>query len=318
MLIATWNLENFFLPGGKFGPRDAATYEAKLASLAAGITELSPDLLAVQEVGDPQALDELADLTGGTWHRALSEYPDDRGTRVGFLSRLPLTTIADTVAFHERMRPVQSDDSSVLTSQAGRGVLAVRVEPDGGPPIDAAVCHLKSKLLSYPGGRSHPRDEEERARFGGYAMFRRTAEAVALRALANRLLEGDGREKTVVVLGDLNDGASAATSQILCGPSGSELGTAGFNRPDHGDGSRLWNLAPLIPAGRRHSRIHAGRPELIDHILVSHRLVFGVEAVGTGVSDTAPYSLPSIDDDPLSRRDATEPDHAPVWVRLYA
>ena len=32
----------------------------------------------------------------------------------------------------------------------------------------------------------------------------------------------------------------------------------------------MWNLAPLIPEQRRFTRVYRGRPELIDHIFVSH------------------------------------------------
>jgi hypothetical protein len=53
------------------------------------------------------------------------------------------------------------------------------------------------------------------------------------------------------VLGDLNDEPLAATTQLLLGPPGSEIGTAGFDRADLGDGQRLWNLGPPIPEARR-------------------------------------------------------------------
>jgi hypothetical protein len=86
MLLGTWNLENLYRPGGPFGPKDKAAYETKLAALAAVITELDPTLLGVQEVGDPQALEDLAGMLDGDWHIALSEHADDRGIRVGFLS----------------------------------------------------------------------------------------------------------------------------------------------------------------------------------------------------------------------------------------
>jgi len=36
----------------------------------------------------------------------------------------------------------------------------------------------------------------------------------------------------------------AATTQILNGPPGSEIGTVGFGRPDDGDGDRMWISAP--------------------------------------------------------------------------
>ena len=42
LTIATWNLENLFLPGTEYGPRDQATLSEKLASLAAMITADRP------------------------------------------------------------------------------------------------------------------------------------------------------------------------------------------------------------------------------------------------------------------------------------
>jgi hypothetical protein len=33
-VITTWNLENFFRPGGEYGPRTQDVYEKKLAYLA--------------------------------------------------------------------------------------------------------------------------------------------------------------------------------------------------------------------------------------------------------------------------------------------
>jgi hypothetical protein len=61
------------------------------------------------------------------------------------------------------------------------------------------------------------------------------------------------------VLGDLNDEVKAATTQILNGPPGSEIGTGGFDQPGHGHRQRLWNLAPRIPEAQRSSRIYRGR-----------------------------------------------------------
>ncbi|WP_405737995.1 endonuclease/exonuclease/phosphatase family protein [Streptomyces sp. NBC_00028] len=324
MLIGTWNLENLYRPGGPFGPADKTAYETKLAALATTITELDPTLLGVQEVGDPEALRDLAGMVGGGWHAALSQHPDSRGIRVGFLSRTPLTVLSDTAAFPPRLRPVQADDEGGAVAEAGRGFLAVETATDAGPrpgtgagPLRAAVCHLKSKLLSYPDGRFQPRDEGERARYGAYALYRRAAEATALRALADVLLAGDGRQRDVVVLGDLNDEVQAATTQILLGPPGSEIGTPGFDRPDGGDALRLWDVAPLIPAERRFSRVNSGRRELIDHILLSHHLVHRVTAAGTGLPDEAPLDLPSVDPHrPAARQGAPGSDHAPVWVRI--
>ena len=328
MLLGTWNLENLYRPGGKFGPKDKATYETKLAALAAVVTELNPALLGVQEVGEPEALRDLVGMLGGDWHVALSEHADGRGIRVGFLSRTPLEVLHDTNAFPAKLRPVQVDDAGGTVSEAGRSFLAIETrtaadadadtdgDADAGPPLRVAVAHLKSKLLMYPNDRFFPRDEGERARYGAYALYRRAAEATALRALADVLLAGDGRRRDVAVLGDLNDEVQAATTQILLGPPGSEIGTSGFEKDDKGDAGRLWNVAPLIPVEQRFSRVNSGRRELIDHILCSHRLVRRVTAAGTGSPGTGSPELPSVEADPEERRAETGSDHAPVWVRV--
>ncbi|MER5211578.1 endonuclease/exonuclease/phosphatase family protein [Streptomyces sp. NPDC002838] len=315
MLIGTWNLENLYRPGDPFGPKDKAAYETKLAALAAVIDQLDPTLLGLQEVGEPEALRDLAGMLDGDWHLALSRRADSRGIRVGFLGRTPFEVLSDTSAFPEKLRPVQADDEGVSVAESGRGFLAVEAATGSGP-LRAAVAHLKSKLLSYPRGRFQPRDEGERARYGAYALYRRTAEATALRALADELLAGDGRARDVAILGDLNDEVQAATTQILLGPPGSEIGTPGYEAPDKGDATRLWNVAPLIPAERRYSRVNSGRRELIDHVLVSHRLVHRVTEAGTGLPDEGMPRLPSVGTDPRERRGAAGSDHAPVWVRV--
>ena len=35
--VGTWNLENLYRPGGQFGPKTQEAYEAKLATLDAGL-----------------------------------------------------------------------------------------------------------------------------------------------------------------------------------------------------------------------------------------------------------------------------------------
>jgi endonuclease/exonuclease/phosphatase family metal-dependent hydrolase len=310
LTIATWNLENLFLPGAESGPPDAASYERKLAALAAMIEKIAPDVLAVQEVGDAQALDDLRARLAGEWHTELSPDADDRGIRVGFLARRPFAEVERIRRFPERTDPVRLQDDGTTTTQMGRGALRVRIAFDG-LDVDLVTAHLKSKLLRFASDRFSPRDEDERARYAGYALALRTAEAITLRHHASALLDGRGQERAVIVLGDLNDEPLAATTQLLLGPPGSEFRTAGFDRPDAGDGQRLWNLAPELPADRAFSRVFHGRRELIDHLLVSHRLARRLDSADTGTTD-----LPSIGTDPSARRGAPGSDHAPVFGRF--
>jgi hypothetical protein len=72
----------------------------------------------------------------------------------------------------------------------------------------------------------------------------------------------------------------------------------------------LWNLSPLMPAGRNYSRINQGRPELIDHILVSEVLVRTVDV--NLVRAVIREPLPSITPEPTTRLNEPSSDHAPV------
>jgi predicted extracellular nuclease len=265
-------------------------------------------------VGDPAALDDLVQRLGGGWHTELSSAPDSRGIRVGFLSRLPLVDVVQVVDLPAALAGGRIDDEGGVLTRLGRGALQVGVQV-GAVRVTLLTCHLKSKLLSFPGGRFSPRNEDERARYGVYALNRRAAEAGAVRIRANQVLAGQGADRAVIVLGDLNDTAEAATTQTLLGPGGSEIGTPGERRPDKGDAWRLWNLAPLIPADHRFSRVYQGRGELIDHILVSRRLLGHVTSVDSLVTGPDGTGLPSVTDQPSSVGSVGS-DHAPVVATL--
>ena len=312
MRLGTWNLENLFRPGeGSGSPPDRATYDAKLAALADVVGGLDLDVLAVQEIGSPGVLDDLVGRLGGVWHSALAK-PDSRGIRAGLLSRTPLTDVHEIERFPHLVAPVQVDDAGTTLDALGRPALAARVRLEG-TDVDVVSVHLKSKLLSFPGGRFSPRDEDERARYAVYALHRRAAEAAGVRVHVTGLLADQGRDRMLVVAGDLNDEPTAATTQVLLGPPGSELGTAGFDQPDQGDGSRLWNLESLIPEADRFSRVYRGRRELIDHLLVSRAAVERVTSVATG--GPVPQS---VTDNPLARADVPASDHRPVVATFSA
>jgi hypothetical protein len=127
---------------------------------------------------------------------------------------------------------------------------------------------------------------------------------------ASSALDGHGDERPLILAGDLNDTAQAATSQLLLGPPGSEIGTRGFDLPDQGDKMRLWNLAPIMPQGRDYSRINQGRTELIGHILVSQALVQPLNTVTAQAVIDAPSPRSTR---PNPRRAATPP--APITPR---
>lgn len=170
---------------------------------------MDPDVLAVQEVLNPLAMTDLVGRLPGTWRTALAD-PDGRGIRVGFLSRAALTCLEQITDFPLGLGPVQGDDNGRFLTGLGRPGLRARIRRDGWT-IEVISVHLKSKLLSFPGGRFGPRDEDERTRYGVYALHRRAAEAAGIRSYVTRLLTLHPGA-AVVVAGDLNDEPDAATT----------------------------------------------------------------------------------------------------------
>jgi endonuclease/exonuclease/phosphatase family metal-dependent hydrolase len=319
----TWNVENLFRPSPGAPQVEQQRFQRKLALLAGVINQLAPDVIALQEIGGEEPLHDLQQALGGTYpHRALSAFPDGRGIRVAFLSKHTVTEQVDMVDFPPgpalAIHGLSTTGESVPINRMSRGALRIRLTKNG-LTVDFITAHLKSKLLSFPrpGGSSFtPRDEGERAQVAGIALMQRTAEAVTLRIQANALLQGNNRNP-LLVLGDFNDVPEAQTSLILNGPTGSEIGTQGFDRRDQGDDVRLFNLAPVIPQARRFSRVYQGRGELLDQIFASEEC-FPVgqnnrrqlPAVDSHIDFAT--SLPSVGDNPGDRAQEIAPDHAPV------
>ena len=131
--IATWNLENLFRPGGGAeAPITTAAYEGKLDALAGTIGRLDSDVLAVQEVGDRDALHDLLDRLPGVWHAEVAD-PDGRGIRVGVVSKAVLVEVEQVRAFPAKLAPVQVDDAGTTITELGRPALSVRVTTPARP-----------------------------------------------------------------------------------------------------------------------------------------------------------------------------------------
>jgi predicted extracellular nuclease len=337
--VMTWNVQNLFPAETEFGPATQQDYDDKMAALAGVIDAVEPDVLALQEVGPEEVLVDLNAACSIDFDHRLTGVADGRGIRVALLSPRRLSDRADVTTFPQGVSPVQSRDlvfddaataaNEALSNSLGRGVLSATVRA-GGEKVTLVVAHLKSKLISYDrqpgvvdGSGFAPNDEGERLRYAGYALFRRTAEAMACRAALDAILTRDGdapgagpgagQTSAVVFCGDLNDQPLAATTQIIQGPGGSEIdfrSGSGFRTGDRGDGYRMWNLYPLLPPeGPHHTRIYRGRGELIDHVFASHRLVRPDNI--PAVEIVAASSLPSVTDDPTPQTTGPS-DHAAI------
>jgi endonuclease/exonuclease/phosphatase family metal-dependent hydrolase len=336
----TWNVENLFPPGHLISARKAVTeeeYKAKLEYLAQTILTIRPDVLALQEIGgsesnDTQPLDDLqSNLNGQYPHKALSGYPDRRGIRVGFLARFPIVDRDEFVNFAPgELASVPDWYPNPPSTRMGRGVLKIEVEPIVGVRISLITVHLKSKLITYPGGRFAPKSEDERAIGAGLGLLRRTAEAVAARSYLNDLLKPASVARTIV-LGDFNDEPRAATTQMFIGPEDADATST-----DKFDDVRLYNLVDGIPRrgdatndkwflaeGERFSRLNNGRREMIDHLFASKTMLGPSEELRQDhwqVTEVRSWVTSILDEDvgdnPADRVGKARPDHAPVYARF--
>ena len=307
--ITTWNVQNFAQSDPNFAD--------KLDFLVATLQALGSDVIALQEILDLNALQDLANRLGFQHFVAA---PDGRGNRVAFLTR---TAPAQQAQQIDQWRLPQglavhgfdSNGNVAVEPQFSRPAFQITVAHDGGE-IDVITAHLKSKLLTF-GGNFSTTNETLRAHTAYFALERRAAEATSLREHATSLLAAG---RAVVVLGDLNDGPEAATSQILYGSPGSQprgpddatRATGAFQRADANDGQRLFNVAKLVPEDIRWSRRHNGQNELLDHILATASLmprVNGLRQVPTMsiLNEDTPNLI-----GPHPMAGAVVPDHAAV------
>lgn len=310
LTVMTWNVENL----GNASPAQ------KVDLLAATISTVQPDVVALQEI--------LTDAAGGTAIRTLADRlqyqvvvgtPDGRGNRVAFLLRNAAAGQPEVI--NQWRLP---NGTIVQDNGAGGGVVAVQQLPraalrvtinHAGNQVDFINCHLKSKLLTFPGGFFSTQNETLRAQTAYFALQRRAAEAKTLREHVNDLL---AQNRRVILLGDFNDGPLAATTEILYGPTGSQpqgpddaTKLRAFQRADQEDARRLFNVTMLVPPEERWTRKHNGQPELLDHVLASADLM---PRVGTlrrvPTLEILNDDLPTLGDQP--RNDAVVPDHAPI------
>jgi endonuclease/exonuclease/phosphatase family metal-dependent hydrolase len=102
--VMSWNVENFFAPK----PADQAAYDAKVAALAKVITTATPDLLALQEVGDEESFQALREALGAGWTGVLSTHFEAAHTiRVGWLSPGAISDVEEIVDLPAALLPGQ-------------------------------------------------------------------------------------------------------------------------------------------------------------------------------------------------------------------
>ena len=291
MRIATFNLENLDVP-----PKADLPLEDRVGLLRPQLERLGADILCLQEVNGQhrkghahRTLDALDTLLLGTryatYERVATKGPDGQGVadvhNLVTLSRWPIKS----------RQEVRNNVIPPLTYQALTAI----------PPEEAATsfsferpilhCEVQSADLSLTVLNVHfraplasPIAGQKEAPFvwksisgwaEGYFLsaWKRSAQALEARMTVDQLFDADGT-KAIVVAGDFNAEDHETPLKILVGAE-----------EDTGNGRlaarSLVVLDRSLPADRRFSTLHHGRPQMLDHILVSRSLLAHFRAIET-------------------------------------
>jgi endonuclease/exonuclease/phosphatase family metal-dependent hydrolase len=267
--LATFNLANLARPGAEFygiEPRTEAEVAQKQATLQDILRRMDADLVGVQEVFHEEALVALAEGLGYQVHCPLPEgvtEPEARSPRVGLLTRAPLV---GSTRLHRGL-PAPRDVLGAALTEFRRPVLEVQVAPWPGLVVTVFVVHLKSPRPHFVGDEDL-QDPAVWALAEARAHAMRGVEVAALKDLvATAALAGP-----TVLMGDLNAQAFSPTLSALMGrrPPDElpEPVRARF------EAARLYDSRRLAPSeggvAFGDTYVFGGRPEVIDHVLVSH------------------------------------------------
>jgi predicted extracellular nuclease len=281
--VASANLLNLALPRRVFyanqEPYSEAEYERKTSWLAGMLARLEADVIGVQEVWDEAALKAAVARAGLRRHTVQvpgAEHGASGTPRVGLVTRLEVEQLLSLPDFAPSEVVALPEIGPVARFE--RPVLRARLRLPTGERLHVLVVHLKSKRPKYlqdaDGNVVEDRDDPAvTARATMRALLQRAAEAAALRRVVVEITGRDGNHQgePLVLLGDMNDGAHAVTTQMIA----ANLAVA-YDRAARD--VALYHALDVAtePALRRdhfYSHVHQGWPELLDQIWVSEELV---------------------------------------------
>ncbi|MBB5203163.1 endonuclease/exonuclease/phosphatase family metal-dependent hydrolase [Inhella inkyongensis] len=281
VFLASANLLNLALPGRVFYPNQdaygAEEYQRKIAWLGQQMARLNADVLLTQEVWDEAALREAVAASGRRYAvvQAPGAEQGAQGTpRLGLVSRWPVQRLQSLADFDPADHlPVPELG---LVKRFERPVLLAELQGPQGQGLTVLAAHLKSKrpkfLIDAQGQALEDRDDPAIvARAMLRSLMIRAAEACALRRFVVTLSQG--RRHPLVLVGDLNDGPQAVTTQLIAATAEvaydkGAADTALFN---------AWDLQtePALRRDMAYSHVHQGWPEMLDQIWVSEEFKAG-------------------------------------------
>jgi endonuclease/exonuclease/phosphatase family metal-dependent hydrolase len=320
--IATFNVENFG------APKHTAPLDARIGALRPLLERLNADVLCLQEV-DPQppegggakahprelrALDALLDGTPyARFHRAAtrnrdgSDFADIHNIIILSRWRIDETRqlwhdLVDAPSWRATTARPAASKPEPLTWD--RPALIARIALPTGRPLHVAGVHLRAPLPAPVRGQKlgHAHWRSIGGWAEGYVLseMKRAGQALEIRLWLDQVLGADN-DALVAVMGDFNAEEHHTPVEVVLGRDD----TMG----ERGGATAAGILVPAeraVPRELRHTIIHDGRCQTLDHILVSRALASaqrGAEVVNDGLLDEA-----TVDDE----RPPPQSLHAPV------
>lgn len=274
--VGTFNVLNLALPEVPYYPDERpysiVEFDRKAAWIGEQLRRMDADVVGFQEVFAEAALLEVCTRSRAFANATVIAPGADgaSGPRVGLATTLPLAEPAVSITDFPPGVNTVVDGIALPVGTFSRPVLRARVAVTPAMTLTVFVVHLKSKrpIVDITVPEHDPREE---ALGKARSLIRRTAEAAALRFLV--LEEIVGNSRPTIVLGDLNDGPRAVSTEIITGDAPSRFWPRGADlRATYWD--RVLYSAHEVQArntGRdvSYSHIFNSHYENLDHILVS-------------------------------------------------
>lgn len=213
IVVAAYNILNLFDDHDDPYRNDEITppkSRREMERLAESIRQLNADVIAVEEVESRDYLERFINVflpDMGYKHVVLFEGNDTRGIDVGLISRIPIGKV-------ESNRHVVFPGLDGSPRRFNRDVLEVTLLPEGAPPMEVWVVHLKSNA----GGR----EEAEPIRI---------PEAQQIRRMLDEELAANP-DARIIVTGDFNDVWDSETMKTIVGDGERAMWSAGSESPD--------------------------------------------------------------------------------------
>ncbi|EKQ70527.1 putative extracellular nuclease [Leptolyngbyaceae cyanobacterium JSC-12] len=273
--VGTFNVYNLVLPNVVYYDNrrySTEIFAKKKAWIAKQLICMNADIVGFQEIFHVEALQQTLEESNLYPNaKVVAPVRTGEGPTVALVSRFPVLRHRVYEVFPTEAR-LTIEDTIMPIHRFSRAVLAVDVALTSDIECTIFVVHLKSKRPIFPDNVDR-NDPLEKAKGQARALIQRTGEAIALRVILMEFLKN--RNYPVILMGDINDGGSAVTSQIMSGEPP-------FRRIPFEQKQKTWDVllynvkdiqARQSYGDYYYTYIHNGHYESLDHIMVSQEFV---------------------------------------------